>query len=300
MSIGSRPMEEGMGYEPASHQQFKEPYAMSPKKINRKRISQSAGNLEGYHGVQPMRTASNKRLFGLSPCMRSCVDEVVFGRDLDFSSSGDKSAEMEQLLASYEGCAGAHRHAAALLIDSDKQPDADRPLCMRVAPKIEERGLKGHAGLSTNDRGSGTKRAWRRLPMQKSTVAEVVFGQDWHSQLNDKERGMIGQFEHTAGKSPRIRHGDLDVKPGMMPHDVKSMNFKRNYFHSPMNKSQIERVVSHSEPLKSTVEIDARTTSQFDRAAGRSDRFGQERISRKAHLVGPQDAKWAVYMPPLF
>merc|ERR1719277_2914229 len=135
---------------------------------------------------------------------------------MDGSTSKDHSAEIHHLLSLYEGAAGGHRHAAALLIDArDDVPDQDRPPALRPAHRIEAEGLQGYAGLHSNEKGPDVKRAWRTLPMHKSTVSEVVYGKDpvENRTLNEKEMTMVGQsFGHSAGKSPRIRHGDVNTQ----------------------------------------------------------------------------------------
>jgi len=256
------------------------------------------GIKEGYHGVVHRRTQTNRRLFGLSPCMRSNVDEIVFGRDMDCSGGTDHSAEMHHLLSMFSGAAGGHAKATAVLLDGDEAPDKPRAPCLRPAAVIEEQGRGDHAGLQSNERKADKKRAWRTLPQSKSTVAEVVFGRD-ASDAIPKEQMMVSQFERSAGHSPRIRHGEVVEKPGHTPTDVKTMSSKRNYYHSPMNKSQMERLVNNTDIEKthrrSNKALDAHAASQFDGAAGTSTRWMHD-ASRRAAAVGPVDPSFCVFM----
>jgi len=168
----------------------------------------SVGANEGYHGARPQRdNVTNRRLFGLGPCQRSSVDEVVFGRDLDFSTGRAHNAELNTLLCMYKGAAGSKNAMAELVPDLPGQecpgPDDDRKLCMKSGASIQNIGWDGFAGLKTRSQRD-TKRAWMRLPLQKSSVAESVFGYDT-VQLHGHDKAMLRQFEHCAGFSPRLQ-----------------------------------------------------------------------------------------------
>jgi len=144
---------------------------------------------------------------GLGPCQRSSVDEVVFGRDLDFSTGRAHNAELNTLLCMYKGAAGSKNAMAELVPDLPGQecpgPDDDRKLCMKSGASIQNIGWDGFAGLKTRSQRD-TKRAWMRLPLQKSSVAESVFGYDT-VQLHGHDKAMLRQFEHCAGFSPRLQ-----------------------------------------------------------------------------------------------
>jgi hypothetical protein len=167
----------------------------------------SVGAKEGYHGARPQRdNITNRRLFGLGPCQRSSVDEVVFGRDLDFSTGRAHNAELNTLLCMYKGAAGSKNAMAELVPDLPGQdcpgPDDDRKLCMKSGASIQNIGWDGFAGLKSRSQRD-TKRAWMRLPLQKSSVAEAVFGSDT-AQMHGHDKAMLRQFEHSAGFSPRL------------------------------------------------------------------------------------------------
>eukprot|EP00929_Paragymnodinium_shiwhaense_P111817 TRINITY_DN80102_c0_g1_i1.p1 TRINITY_DN80102_c0_g1~~TRINITY_DN80102_c0_g1_i1.p1 ORF type:complete len:356 (+),score=88.35 TRINITY_DN80102_c0_g1_i1:83-1150(+) len=264
----------------------------SPKKKNAFERNKSAGALEGYHGVRVERYVTNKRLLGLGPCQRSSVDEVVFGRDMDGSGDKDTNAEIDVLLGMFRGAAGQKNAIAEMLEDKPGQgfrgPDDDRALCLRSATRIAETGFDGCAGMKTRE-PRDVKRAWRRLPQQKSNVAEIVFGQD-HSRHNGHEQHFMGQFEMSAGKSPRMK-SSFDPDPAKRP--AKSPSCRRFYQSSSLHGAEISKPEAVHHAMQKQAEAGRLTdlTDHFHGAAGKSSRFATD----AAGMASRRDGGYPVY-----
>lgn len=263
----------------------------------------SVGCQEGYHGIRVERHCTNKRLFGLGPCQRSSVDEVVFGRDFDGSADQSSNAEIDVLLNMFQGAAGRKDAIAELLEDVPgnplRGPDDDKKLCMRPATRIAEQGMDESAGMRTRE-PRDIKKAWRRLPMQKSSVAEIVFGAN-PSHLSGHETMFVEQFDRTAGISPRIKKDNS----GMTRSDATKPNPKAGI--SPSKRRFYQASALHASNIAKLDQLDLAEQKQqqagvlgdlvdhFHGAAGKSDRFGVNVSDGRASKTPHGQPVYAVY-----
>jgi len=254
----------------------------------------TVGNLEGYHGVRVERHATNKRLFGLGPQQRSAVDEVVYGRDMDFSMEKETNAEIDVLINMFEGAAGRKSAIAEVLEDVPgcgvRGPDDDQRLCMRSAERILEAGFEGCAGQKTRE-PRDMKRAWRRLPMQRSNVAEIVFGQN-QGHISGHEQLFLSQFSRTAGFSARIKKDRESGVAAQVEFRKEGRPFQRRFY---MNNTISESTGLH-QPMEHTVKAQKQIqeagtfhdlTDAFHGAAGKSSRFKHDVAGRATRRDEP-------------
>jgi len=240
--------------------------AQAVKTNNRQTIRDStAGADEGYHGLRIPEQCRNKRLYGNAPCMRSNVDDVVFGRDFDMSDSKHHSAEMLHLFTSFRGAAGKQGSMQDLL---SGEKETERYCCR--TEKSMNIDWKTHAGRKNGAYKEG-KKVWGKH--WQSNVGNAVFGQetsDTQTQVRHGERDFRGKFLHAGGLSSTYSR-----EPDAKLHTSKN---KRIYHGCPMNVSQMDCVMHNQTganvtPRRKDGPEEQYLNEQFRDAAGLSPRF---------------------------
>eukprot|EP00927_Polykrikos_kofoidii_P004590 TRINITY_DN11810_c0_g1_i1.p1 TRINITY_DN11810_c0_g1~~TRINITY_DN11810_c0_g1_i1.p1 ORF type:complete len:502 (-),score=56.08 TRINITY_DN11810_c0_g1_i1:82-1524(-) len=268
-------------------------------RVNRFVRDNSAGAASGFHGVRLHRKQSNKRLFGNCPNARSNVDEVVFGRDMDFSSDRDFSAELNVLLKMYKGAAGSKGAVGVLVEDQPgitKGPDDPRKLCIVSERKINDRESSARAGKPRQE-PRDIKRAWTEHPLKTSNVSEVVFGGPLHGDASDQK--FVKQFSHSSGKSTRMgcHPSDEARKKNAQESDLKhfvparDVPVRRNYNNSPMKVDSVKKLVFQGEQ---TASPPRELIDHFSHAAGKSPHFHPDQSGR-VHVQYNENPNVSVY-----
>eukprot|EP00928_Gymnodinium_smaydae_P047871 TRINITY_DN31983_c0_g1_i1.p1 TRINITY_DN31983_c0_g1~~TRINITY_DN31983_c0_g1_i1.p1 ORF type:complete len:428 (+),score=56.52 TRINITY_DN31983_c0_g1_i1:99-1286(+) len=248
--------------------------------------SEEASVLDGYYGARVQRHVRTRRLYGNAPLLRSNIDDIVYGRDLDLSGDNDHSPEMLHLLDSYQGAAG-HKAAMAQCM-TGKNPDEPSLYCLRPAHVIHSQGLNSYAGLPVAVKKEA-KRIWPKNIMQSSSVGEVVFGngeiQKNHDR-NSSEARLLDVYHQSGGRPGHAIRSWTENGREAAP------TRKRIFTNAPAATSNMDRTVhfqnGSSTPRDAKTEADnnaakSHLLKSFQGAAGVSPRLVRDSSGTVSH-----------------
>jgi len=224
-------------------------------------------------------------------------------RDMYAESDGNDSYDrglqrIGHLADMYAGAAGCYGNSQVGQIFAEGRPGSEWNYCTRTKEKIDKNSSgEKYAGLKSGRRTQermDVKRAWHGLPMQKSTVAEVVYGKD-RDRCGGNGQGLMQEFESAAGTSVRVRRLGDQSRPSDQSRLVCS---KRCFNDLPNTKGHLNQLVHDhvtcSRDLRKNEQCDQYFNSLYGQAAGVSNRFAQD-TERNAISEEPYDAVFFVH-----
>lgn len=245
--------------------------AKKPAANSRAALRTAIGGAEGYHGLRLPSGPRNKRLYGTPPCMRSSVDDVVFGRDMDLSGADNElSHEMQFLVNNYLGAAGT----MAAMGDLMGKPTLDMPKYCCKPHYSMNHNWSEFAGRKNAGSGEGgymprcAKKLWPAS--YDSSVAKdvlgIVYGEPKKGNLQ-RQKAFESQYYNSGGVSGLFKK---------TPDDRSAPNSKRAFPDAPMSNSTLHQVINADEPVdrnRRHWSTDDYLKAQFKQAAGKSERF---------------------------
>lgn len=184
------------------------------------------------------------RMYGVEGGVgKSSVDEVVYGRDLDWSGQDEEDIE-------WHTYAGLRGHEPANPIFPTQPKEADRNI------------------ITPNHNLHNSKKIYPGRGKFHSKVSDVVFGKEPPKVTEEELAVQAEHYHNAAGYSHNhSRHPDLLQR---------EQSGRRIYTNAPMNVSQMDRVIHNSPSHQKEGERERHLLQQFEGAAGVSARFSRE------------------------